>query len=157
MTFGVTLKSLSLCLLLVFANIGFALCVTSSGTNMREGPGTNYPITWQVSRFTPLLEVERKGGWYKVRDMDGDVHWIYRTLVTNSIQCLSIRASAASLRTGPGTQHSYAELPSVGKYYPFKKIDFNPPWYRIQDDKGGKYWVHESLVWRPMKRQTISF
>lgn len=134
-----------------------ALCIKAAGTNLRKGPGTKFPISWQVTRFTPLLDVGRKGGWYKVRDLDGEIHWVYKTLVSQNVQCLAVRATIASLRTGPGTQHPYADLPSVGKYYPFKKIGFEPPWYRVEDDKGGRYWIHESLVWRPMKRQSITF
>lgn len=157
MNFVIILRSLMVLTTLLAANSAAALCIKAAGTNLRKGPGTKFPISWQVNRYTPLLDVGQKGGWYKVRDLDGEIHWVYKSLVSRNVQCLAVRATLASLRKGPGTQHAYAELPSVGKYYSFKKIGFEPPWYRVEDDRGGRYWIHESLVWRPMKRQSIAF
>lgn len=134
-----------------------ALCVKASNANLRKGPGSKHPVSWQVGKFTPLLELQYKNGWYKVRDMDGEIHWIYKSLVTKSYQCMMVKVSMAALRKGPGLDQAYAELPSVGRYYSFRRVGFEPPWYGVEDDAGGRYWIHENLVWRPLKRQTISF
>ncbi len=135
----------------------FSLCVKTNDAVLRTGPGTKFPVSWRVGRHTPLLDVESKPGWFKVQDLDGATHWIAKTNVTKSYQCMAVQVSLAALRVGPGTDKAYAQLPSVGRYYAFKRIDFEPPWYHVEDEKRGKYWVHENLVWQPLKRSRINF
>lgn len=105
----------------------------------------------------PLLDIEQKGGWYKVKDLDGEIHWVYSTLVSRSHQCLVIKSSRASLRTGPGSKYPNAKLRSADKYTPFKKLDSEGPWYLVEDVDGSQFWVHENLTWRALKVQKIGF
>jgi hypothetical protein len=153
--------SKTFCLLvlgLVFAGFSAgALCTLYPDTVLRRGPGTKYPISWRVGKYMPLVDTEYKSGWYKVKDLDGDIHWVYRKAVSTSMQCMAVRTSQATLRTGPGTDKTYGDLPTVGKYYAFKRIGFEPPWYWVEDEARGRYWIHENLLWLPLKRQQYNF
>ncbi|MEO0336295.1 MAG: SH3 domain-containing protein, partial [Pseudomonadota bacterium] len=62
--------------------MAFGLCVKGSKANLREGPGSRYPVSWTVQQHMPLAEVKRQGGWIQVKDVDGQRHWVYRSLVT---------------------------------------------------------------------------
>ena len=46
-----------------------ALCVTAARANLRAGPGKNFRINWEVNRYMPLVPVDRKGKWLKVKDV----------------------------------------------------------------------------------------
>lgn len=136
----------------------YALCVSTSKANLRKGPGTKYPISWVVGRYMPLLKIENKGSWIRVKDLDGEKHWVYNQNVTREFRCLAVKTTVSSLRTGPGKKFPYAKNKLVDKYTPFKYIDSDEEyWYNVQDRWGDKYWIHSQNVWRPLSVSTISF
>jgi SH3-like domain-containing protein len=57
---------------------------------------------------------------------------------------LTVMASVANIRSGPGTQ--YDILWKVEKYYPIFVIEKKDPWYQFKDFEDDKGWVHKSLV-----------
>jgi len=79
------------------------ICVTGSEANLRVGPGTNHRISWEVKRYMPLVRVSRKGDWIKVRDVDGDIHWIFQKLVSRKVRCVTVKNSRARIRKKPST------------------------------------------------------
>ena len=105
-------------------------------------------VTWKVFKFMPLQKVSRKGSWYKVKDFEGDTHWVFKTLVTSQFKCAVIKTDKANLRTGPGTKYKQAtDLPSAEKYMVFKLSKIQGKWARITDSFGDSYWVYRKLVW----------
>lgn len=149
-----------LCLVVaLFAGRGYALCVTADLANLRDGPGARFKKTWTVGKYTPLVKIGSKGSWYKVKDMDGEVHWVHRNLVTSrGMRCLAVQVPVANLRTGPGSNHSIAEFATADKYTPFKRIDLHEDgWYRVEDEDGQKFWIHQNIVWRPVKVMNIGY
>ena len=143
---------------LAFSSKGFALCVTANKANLREKPSNKAKITWVVYKYMPLLEVDRKGAWYQVKDVDGQLHWVYSRLVSSRTQCLVVKAASAKVRTGPGTNFPLAEYPSANRYFTFEKLDSEEAWFKIRAASGkGPFWIHENLVWRALQVQTIGF
>lgn len=134
-----------------------ALCVKVWKANLRSAPSGNAPVTWTVGKFTPLIKLERKGGWYKVEDQDGAEHWIFGSSVTTQFQCLSVKGKATNLRTGPGAQYPLAAYGLADKYSPFKRRDRRGNWYQVEDDHGYIFWLHDSMVWRPITVSRIGF
>ncbi len=54
-------------------------------TNMRTGPGLEYPIDWIYQKEDyPLKVIAEYGNWFKVMDMDGSTGWILRHLLSLS-------------------------------------------------------------------------
>ena len=125
-----------------------ALCVHVSTANLRQGPGSKYIKSWEVYRYMPLRRIGKKGSWYKVKDVDGDAHWVYRKLITNRYRCAVVKASKASLRTGPGSKYRRnPREPFVKKYATFRAMKFKGSWVSVKDEYGGRYWIHRSLLW----------
>ncbi len=59
-------------------------------------------------------------------------------------QRLSITASIANVRMGPGTKHDI--IWQVERHYPIKVVEKSGQWYRFRDFEGDEGWVHKSLV-----------
>ncbi|HPF45503.1 MAG: hypothetical protein KDF58_02975 [Alphaproteobacteria bacterium] len=52
-------------------------------TNMRTGPGLDYPIDWIYQKQDyPLKVIAEYGNWFKVMDIDGSTGWILRALLS---------------------------------------------------------------------------
>ncbi|WP_245809297.1 SH3 domain-containing protein [Desulfamplus magnetovallimortis] len=49
--------------------------------NVRKGPGTDYDVAFTVERGVPFKVLEKKGRWLNIEHGDGDVGWIYDSLV----------------------------------------------------------------------------
>ena len=134
-----------------------AVCVKVDKANLRAKASAKSKVSWVVGKYTPLLEVGRKGAWMKVKDQDGKTHWIHRKLVTYGFKCAAIKASRANLRNGPGTKHRQTLLGSARKYAAFRKLDRDDAWLKLRDDYGYTHWAHESGVWEPLYRARMSF
>jgi SH3-like domain-containing protein len=141
---------LSIIIILLFSLIPSntsALCVKVQTANLRSGPGTKYEKTWQVFKYMPLKKIGSKGNWYKVKDVDGDVHWIYKKLVTNKYRCAVVKAREANIRKGPGTKYKKTDLSPAIKYDTFKVIKTKGDWVKVVDEFGEAGWIHKKLLW----------
>ena len=120
------------------------LCVTSPRANLREGPGREHRITWEVNRFMPLIQIGQEGDWIKVRDVDGDTHWIFGELVTERIDCVTIKELRANVRKRPTSASS--KWFTVEKYTSFKRVETKGKWVNIEYE-GESMWLFHTLVW----------
>jgi len=120
------------------------LCVKASRANLRAGPGTDYRITWEVNRYMPLIQVGSEGDWIKVKDVDGDIHWVYAPLVTDKIDCVTISSPKANIRKKPTTRAD--KWFTVEKYTSFKKTGSTAKWVKVEYE-GETMWIYDSLVW----------
>ncbi len=147
-------------LIMVFfsgTHLAHGLCVSSPSANLRAGASSKSKVTWRVGQYMPLREKSKKGGWYQVEDLEGQTHWVHRSVVTSDIDCLVVKAANANLRTGPGTEFSEAEFAVADRYMPYQKLERDGAWLKIRDDYGGVYWVHEKLIWEPLNYSNIEF
>lgn len=134
-----------------------AACVMSDRANLRSGPGPNHSINWTVGKYTPLIVQNRRGNWAEVEDMDGEKHWIYRPNINERETCLSISGTIANLRTAPSGSAALGNIRRVDRYTPFLQLDRRGAWFKVRGSWGDEYWVHESLVWRPLKVVRINY
>jgi len=68
------------------------MTLANNKTNMRTGPGREYPIDWIYRKENyPLKVVAEYGNWRKVVDVDQTTGWILRSL-------LSLRRSAVIIK-----------------------------------------------------------
>ena len=134
------------------------VCVVSTKAILRKGPGAKFPMSWTVTQNMPLMRVgPEKKGWLQVQDLDGETHWVSKRDVSSRYICTVVKSKSARLRKGPGTEHPIAELNSVDRYTPFRKIDRDGAWLLVQDEYRARYWVHETNVWLPSVRAKIRF
>jgi len=49
--------------------------------NVRQGPGTNFPVAFRAQNGVPFRVINVKGDWVHIRHADGDDGWIYKPLI----------------------------------------------------------------------------
>ena len=78
----------------------------ASKVNVRVGPSRSHPVRWVYQRKGLPIEVLAEfENWRRVRDMDGDVGWIYHTLLDGRRHALVQPfggSESAELFAGPG-------------------------------------------------------
>jgi len=105
----------------------------------------------------PFVKMESKDSWVKVQDLDGETHWAQARDLTTSYSCVVVRSQIATLRKEPSTSAEPLELRTADKFTPFKKIEVDGEWVKIEDEAGRQGWVHHSTVWRPVKVLGVNF
>jgi|TARA_B110000438_G_C15799044_1_gene644247 SH3-like domain-containing protein len=138
---------LSLALLLAWSSQAEALCVSKSRANLRSGPGLKFEKEWQVFKFMPFDTLDKKGAWYKVKDVDGEIFWIFDKLVSKKFKCAVVKKNQTNLREGPGTKFPKVPWAPVNKYFSMKVLEAKNNWVRIEDSVGDKAWIYMPLVW----------
>ena len=124
-----------------------ALCVKDKKANLRSGPGKQKEKLWTVLKYMPFRQVGRKGSWLKVKDLDGDIYWIYKTITTKSYMCAVIKNNKTNLRKGPGTKFPQVKWSPIDKYFSMKVLKIKGSWVHVEDSMADKAWVHRALVW----------
>lgn len=112
--------------------------------NIREGPGTRYPLLWRVERNFPLKVVERRKSWLRTVDFLGDEGWIYAPL-TDSKAAVVVEVDLANVRSGPGKNHPIRFKVEWGTG--FRVMDQKGTWLKVRQPDGNKGWIHRNLVW----------
>lgn len=135
----------------------FGFCTKAEPVLLYETPSIKSKVLWTVAKYMPLLEIESKDGWVKVKDLDSEIYWVQKKWLSSSIDCLIIKTPYSALRIGPGSQFKPALMPFADKYSPFKKLDRDGPWLKVQDDYNTIFWIHESQVWEPLRFSNLSF
>ncbi|MBY0314262.1 MAG: hypothetical protein K2Q26_01995 [Bdellovibrionales bacterium] len=151
------MKTLLLLLSLILSTTSHALCVNSDKTRLRSRPDAKSKISWTVPKFMPLLQVDRKGAWIQVKDVDGAKHWVHAKYVSSKLDCAVVKAKTANLRVGPGTNFGITDLGRARKYSAFQKVDRDEEWLKLKDDYGQVHWAHENAIWEPRSRSRVSF
>lgn len=141
------ISGLTVLALIIFVEYVYALCVNVPEANLRSGPGTNYEKTWQVFKYMPFKKITKKGNWYKVKDVDGDVHWIYGKLVTDKFKCAVVKVDEANVRNGPGIKFRKNSLSPAIRYDSFKVIEIRASWVKVVDEYGDTGWIFKKLLW----------
>ena len=122
-----------------------AVCVTSDRANLRQGPSIQAEKTWEVYKFMPFRQLEKKRDWVKVKDLDGDLHWIHAPLVTENKPCAVVKTEYANLRQGPGTH--YPQKNKATKYTGLELLKVQGDWARVRAEDNQIYWVSKDLLW----------
>ena len=136
-----------LCLLALGTSVAQAQAMVSvkgSTLNMREGPGTNRTVLWELKRGYPLLITERKGRWIKVRDFEGDTGWVARSLTGNTPHHV-VKSRVANIRSGPGTQHRIVGKAEYGEL--LRTRQKRADWVRVEREEGVGGWIAKKLLW----------
>lgn len=133
-----------ICLMAASAVAAERMAIQADVANVRADPGTKGDILWKMERYYPIIVLEKKGPWYRFKDMDGHQGWIHKSLL-GSTATVVVRVRLANIRSGPGTQHDVVFDAEKGT--PFKVIEKKGRWIRIQHSDGDKGWVFDSLVW----------
>ena len=145
----ITRMTTILLLALFWTTTAHALCVSVHEANLRTGPGTNYEKSWTVYMYMPFKKLETKGEWYKVQDLDGDVHWIHSKLVSEDIQCAVVKAEKVNVRSGPDTSYDKVPPQFYEKYHSFQITETKGKWVKIHDEVDNQGWISTDFLWIP--------
>ena len=135
----------------------------SSYANIRQGPGTAYPVLTQVRNGTVLGSIGSSGGWYKVLLADNSTGWISGTIVTpkNSDDqdpsevpekpgfiidgdSVIFIADAVNIRSGPSV--SYEVIGQAYKGLELAVLAEDQDWIKVRTTDGKTGWVASWLV-----------
>ena len=133
------------------------VCVSRSKVNLRAKPSSRATITWVVGRHTPLIFLKQKGNWFHVQDQDGEKHWVYGTGVTTDYQCTAVNYKYVLLRKGPNARSGLAPFHLADRYTPFRRIERQEDWQKVQDQFGAQYWVRYDALWFPRTMMKVDF
>lgn len=136
-------------LVVLFPIFSHALCVNVSTANLRNGPGKGYEVAWEVFRYMPLEKVGESVSkdWYAVKDVDGDVAWINKSLVSSKYRCAVVKTSSARIRTGPGLSYSRKFVEPADKYESFKVLEVKDKWVKLETANKKVGWIYKNLLW----------
>ncbi len=126
------------------AMAGERMVVKAGIANLRSGPGTKYEVLWQVEKYHPLLIVKKKGNWYNIKDFEGDMAWVHKSLLGNISGVITIKAKC-NVRSQPDTKSKI--LFTVERGVPFKVIKRKDQWIKIEHADGEIGWIYKTLVW----------
>lgn len=129
-----------------FQNSTRALCVQEPQAKLRKGPSTRWPITAEVIQYTALEKLSKQKGWYRVKDVDGEIHWVREDIVTSKYSCATVKDDIANLRAGPGKKFEMLKYSPVEKYLSFRVLEKKGEWLKVEDLEGDSAWVMSSLV-----------
>ncbi|NOZ61948.1 MAG: SH3 domain-containing protein [Calditrichaeota bacterium] len=124
------------------------LLLTKLDCNIRFGPSTRYQLIKRASKGMPLVRLEERNGWTRVRFDEGDIGWIKNGLFV-PLDSLLFANRDCNVRKGPGTQYERIERILYGTfvYYLGKTKD----WYKIRlipdnETEGKVGYIQEDLL-----------
>ena len=142
---------------------------TSSGLNVRKGPGTNHSIIGSLAGGSVVQSKEKSGGWVKVVLPNGSTGWVSGQYVSSTNESTSNSGSsqnnkpsqnnestAASgrvkvtiskglnIRKGPGTGNAIVGSLAGGSVVEVKEKSSG--WYKIKTANGVEGWVSGDYV-----------
>jgi SH3-like domain-containing protein len=121
------------------------LSVKSDIANMRSGPGSKkFDVLWQVEQYHPVMIIEKKGNWYKIKDFENDLAWLHKSLLGNAKSVITIK-DKCNVRSKASTKSQVLFI--VEKGVPFKVLDKKGNWIKIEHADGDIGWIHKKLVW----------
>lgn len=146
-------KRTKLCLfltsLLLFCLVPLAQAIEMASidrpkVNMRNGPGTNYSILWELGKGYPLMILDRQGEWLKVRDFEDDEGWVYSPLVGRTPH-LVVKVDIANIRSGPGTDYRLVGQARYGVV--LQTVERSSGWVKVRHENGLTGWISRDLLW----------
>lgn len=133
-------------LIFMYTGLGHAkmVMVTEKKANIRNGPDTKYDLIWSAPQYTPFEALCQYKKWYVIRDYEGDIGWVYGTLV-KEVKAVIIKVKKTVIRSGPG--ESFDVLWEVQEGYPFKVLEEKGEWVKVIDAEGDSGWISKKSTW----------
>lgn len=143
------LATLAICIFILYPGITSAMCIKATKANVRTGPGLDYPVAWTVYKFMPFKKVgvSNDGSWYAVKDVDDEIYWVSKRLITSKYRCAVVEIEQVNVRRGPGKNYSKSPLGPALKYESFRVLNIKGAWVKLTDGKNFTGWIHKDYIW----------
>lgn len=120
------------------------LSVKGTSANFRDKPQESAKIKFSADRFYPVEVIEKKNGWAKVKDFEGDEAWVAERLLAKQATVV-ISADRANIRERPSTSSDV--LFKVERGEVFKIEERKEHWIKIVDGRGDGGWIRDDMTW----------
>lgn len=140
---GISLVGLPLILLPEVASAEI-LSVKGTSANFRERPHEAAKIKFSADKFYPVEVVERKAGWAKVKDFEGDEAWVAERMLVKQPSVV-IAVDRANIRDSAETASDVLFKAEKGEV--FKIEERKGQWMKVVDAKGDGGWVRGDMTW----------
>lgn len=140
---GMSLVGLPLILLPEVASAEI-LSVKGTSANFRERPHEAAKIKFSADKFYPVEVVERKAGWAKVKDFEGDEAWVAERMLVKQPSVV-IAVDRANIRESAETASDVVFKAEKGEV--FKIEERKGQWMKVVDQKGDGGWVRGDMTW----------
>ncbi|MCW5715445.1 MAG: hypothetical protein KIT43_13120 [Bauldia sp.] len=121
--------------------------LAAAQVNVRNGPGSEYPIAWQFVRARyPVEVVNEYDNWRRIRDINGDMGWVLGTLLSAERTAI-VRGEAgttANLYAQPTTTSAVTYVLQAGVQASINQC--NNGWCRLVDARFNG-WIEQTLLW----------
>lgn len=115
--------------------------------NVRNGPGSEYPISWVFVRARyPVEVINEFDNWRRIRDINGEVGWVLGTLLSSERTAIVRGApgTTASLYAQPASTASVTYILQAGVQAAIDECDNG--WCRLVDGRFNG-WIEQALLW----------
>jgi SH3-like domain-containing protein len=118
--------------------------IAASKVNLRAGPGKEAKRLFVVSRGYPVRVLERRDGWAKVEDYEGDRAWVFGDLLSDQRTVL-VTKELVNVRKGPSTDREVAF--QAQRNVLLQYLGQDGKWVHVRHADGDEGWVYAPLVW----------
>lgn len=112
--------------------------------NFREKPSMSSDILFTADRYYPVNILDRKRGWAKIRDFEGETAWVAERLLRRE-PAVVITVERANVRAAPRKNARVVFKGTWSEAYPVEEI--KGAWVHIRTPDGEDGWIHRSIVW----------
>lgn len=127
------------------SDIGVFYNTKYNETNVRMGPGYDYPVKFKItSAKYPLKEIIKYGDWIKITDFEDEEGWVYKNLVSSPKMPFIIILNSAFMYSSP--KSTSKKIAKIGRYNVavVQKIDNDFIKIKIHGISG---WVDRHNIW----------
>ena len=122
--------------------------LTGNNVNVRQGPGTEYPIYYTAPMGTWIEVVDRQGQWLEIEFPAKGFSWVSRDYLQKIApeDIGVVTGSNISVRSGPGTQFDRNYVVQAGHKFKILGIDASGVWYRVSPMPDATAWIMADYV-----------
>lgn len=129
------------------SDTGF-LTVDRDKLNVRQGPGTNYPVVLIYNKTFPVFVRDvAPNGWVLVLDSDGDDGWVPPSGVAFTPRYVVTKTAPCNIRAGGGKDYEkfpVAFVAEKGVY--LQVVEEKDGWLHVKHEGGQEGWISSKIV-----------
>jgi len=120
------------------------LAVKTQSASFRAQPSDKSPVVYSADKFYPVEVVERKNGWVKAKDFEGDTAWVAEKSL-GKLDTVVIDTPTANIRQKAATDAEVLFKVAHGEV--FKVEDHHDNWLKVKDAHGDGGWIRVDKTW----------
>lgn len=126
-----------------FIDQNYRLKITSD-TNVRSGPGPEYPVIATAKAGSEVFLLESENDWHRIKMLSGQKGWIFRGIAKTIGPDKVVVLNDARVRRGPGEGFSAFAIVKKGKTLDSRGSQGN--WFLVDLTDGKSGWISQKDV-----------